>query len=85
MQCRAGCGACCRVISIARPYLGMPEGKPAGVACVHLTDEQACSLWGDPRRPDFCAAFAPDPLLCGASRAEAEAKLQRLEVLSLGE
>ena len=42
MQCRSGCGACCIAPSINEPLPGMPQGKPAGVRCVHLDDEMRC-------------------------------------------
>ena len=35
-ECRVGCGARCIAPSIATPFFGMPEGKPAGVRCVHV-------------------------------------------------
>ena len=82
MQCRAGCGACCVAPSIVTPFLGMPRGKPAGVACVHLTPERLCALFGDPRRPAVCSAFQADIAACGDSRAAALANLEQLEVLS---
>lgn len=49
----------------------MPNGKPAGVACVHLTPDQACHLWGDPGRPRVCAEFLPEPDICGRDRDQA--------------
>lgn len=82
MDCRTGCGACCIAPSIHAPFYGMPEGKAAGVSCVHLDDARACALFGDERRPALCDAFAPEESLCGASRAEALANIQRLEVIS---
>ena len=85
MQCRPGCGACCIAPSIARPFHGMPEGKPAGVPCVHLDPQLRCRLFGDARRPGLCDAFTPDPAVCGETREEALAALERLEVLSLPE
>ena len=42
MDCRAGCGACCIAPSISSPIPGMPEGKPAGVRCVQLDEEDRC-------------------------------------------
>ena len=32
----------------------MPRGKPAGVRCVQLDDEQRCRLFGRPERPAVC-------------------------------
>ena len=83
MECRPGCGACCIAPSIARPFHGMPAGKAAGVACAHLDGRYRCGLFGDPRRPACCAAFAPDAAVCGAHRQQALALIAELELLSL--
>jgi hypothetical protein len=83
MQCRPGCGACCVAPSINRPFYGMPQGKPAGVTCVHLTTDRLCGLMGDPRRPAVCAAFQAEYATCGNTREEALKQLQQLEILSL--
>ena len=82
MQCRPGCGACCIAPSIQRPFYGMPEGKPAGVRCVHLQDDLRCQLFGDERRPTACAAFVPEPEVCGGDRSEALTNLRMLELVS---
>ncbi len=52
----------------------MPEGKPAGVTCVHLNDTMACALFGDARRPALCDAFAAEREICGDSREQALGK-----------
>ncbi len=83
MQCRPGCGACCIAPSIEGPFHGMPGGKPAGVRCVHLADDYACRLFGDPRRPALCGQFAAEPSVCGDSREEALALIQALEIQSM--
>lgn len=57
----------------------MPRGKPAGERCVQLTPDNRCALFGSPERPAFCAGFAPAPAVCGDNRAEALARLARLE------
>lgn len=80
MECRAGCGACCVAPSISTPFFGMPQGKPAGVACVHLTADRLCGLFGDSRRPSVCGDFQADPAVCGDDRETALVKLQQLEV-----
>ena len=49
MECRAGCGACCTAPSISSPIPGMPHGKPAGVRCVQLSDDNLCLLFGSTR------------------------------------
>lgn len=71
MQCREGCGACCIAPSITSPMPGMPDGKPAGVRCVHLTEAQRCAIFGSPSRPSVCSQFAPDPQVCGGSAQQA--------------
>jgi len=77
--CRPGCGACCIAPSITGPIPGMPNGKPAGVRCVQLTDDQRCAIFGMPERPACCAGLAPSAEMCGGSREEALAWLARLE------
>jgi hypothetical protein len=49
----------------------MPDGKPAGVRCIHLTDDYKCALYGDPSRPQVCVDFKPEPEFCGSTREEA--------------
>jgi hypothetical protein len=79
LECRAGCGACCIALSISSPIPGMPEGKPAGVRCVQLTDDNLCRLFGQPGRPEVCRRLRPLPEMCGGSAAEALDYLARLE------
>jgi hypothetical protein len=71
MECRENCGACCIEISISSPIPGMPDGKPAGVACIHLLDDYKCALYDDFSRPKVCIDFKPEPCICGESREEA--------------
>ncbi|MCK9818061.1 YkgJ family cysteine cluster protein, partial [Pseudomonas sp. MAFF 302046] len=54
MKCREGCGACCIAPSISTPMPGMPNGKPAGERCIHLSVEHLCALFGRPERPPVC-------------------------------
>lgn len=79
-QCRKGCGACCIAPSISSPIPGMPEGKPAGVRCISLTEDNLCSLYGRSQRPEFCASYNASEDLCGGSRDEALELLALLEV-----
>lgn len=79
MECRIGCAACCIVISISSPIPGMPNGKPAGVPCIHLSPERHCELFGKPERPAVCIAFKADPEVCGSTHEEAFALLYKLE------
>jgi len=71
MQCRSGCGACCIAPSISGPLPGMPNGKPAGIACIHLTADFACAIFSQPKRPSFCGQFKAEALFCGESREQA--------------
>jgi hypothetical protein len=58
----------------------MPNGKPAGVACVQLTDDLRCRLFGLPERPTFCGTLQPTEQMCGNSRREAMEILTHLEI-----
>ncbi len=79
MECRPGCGACCIALSISSPIPGMPGGKPAGVRCVQLTEDNRCRLHGRPEKPPVCAALRPSEQMCGRSFEEAAARLAALE------
>ncbi len=78
-HCRAGCGACCIAPSISSPIPGMPNGKPAGVRCIQLTDDNRCSLFSDPRRPAVCGRLQPEQVMCGSDRGHALRWLTALE------
>ena len=80
MDCRARCGACCTSPSITSAIPGMPDGKPAGVACVQLDAQLRCKLFGTPQRPAFCASLRPDASMCGGTRTQAFAILDALEI-----
>jgi len=79
MPCRAGCGACCVAISISSPLPGMPNGKPAGVRCLHLDRHNMCELFGSALRPVVCGEFQAEDWLCGSTRAEALERITLLE------
>ncbi len=49
----------------------MPDGKPAGVRCIHLLPDYRCALWGKPERPKVCGAFRAEVEFCGRDRDEA--------------
>ncbi|HFD87841.1 MAG TPA: YkgJ family cysteine cluster protein [Gammaproteobacteria bacterium] len=82
MECRSGCGACCIAPSISSAIPGMPDGKPAGVRCIHLDETYRCLLFGHPDRPAVCENFQADPETCGNCRDEALEKLTALEILT---
>lgn len=71
MECRPGCGACCIAPSITSPIPGMPQGKPAGVRCLHLSLDRLCEIFGQPDRPAVCGGFQAEPQVCGSSFEEA--------------
>jgi hypothetical protein len=79
MECRPQCGACCIAPSISSPIPGMPEGKPAGVACRQLLPDYRCAIFGHPERPAVCVRLRPLPDMCGATREQALGFLAALE------
>ena len=79
MECRVGCSACCIAPSISSPIPGMPGGKPAGVRCVQLTDDNRCALFGSPDRPLVCASLQQSAEMCGVSNQAAMIHLTLLE------
>ncbi|ASA57220.1 YkgJ family cysteine cluster protein [Vibrio gazogenes] len=79
MECRLGCGACCIAPSISSPIPGMPDGKPAGVRCIQLDENNLCKLFGSAARPQVCSDFKSDVAICGASAQEALTIISDLE------
>lgn len=79
MECRVGCAACCTVVSISSPIPGMPDGKPAGVRCVQLTDGNACKLFGRPERPAVCSSLQASRDMCGDRDEDAYRILTEME------
>lgn len=57
----------------------MPRGKPAGVRCVQLSDDNRCRIFGSPERPAVCSSLRPMAEMCGSSAEEALGYLGRLE------
>ena len=43
----------------------MPNGKPAGVRCIQLDNENRCMIFGKPERPAFCGNLQPNVEMCG--------------------
>ncbi len=81
MKCRELCGACCIIPSISSSIPGMPNGKPAGVQCIHLTIDYKCNIFTSPDRPKVCDGFKADALICGNNRDEAISIMKDLENL----
>lgn len=83
MECRPECGACCIAPSIRSPLPGMPDGKPAGVACIHLDAAYRCQLFGKPERPGFCAGLQPSLDMCGDTHQSREYAIRWLNALEV--
>ena len=79
MLCRLGCGACCIAPSISSKIPGMEQGKPAGVRCIQLNEDNLCQLFGKPERPQVCLDFKACEWICGAANAQALITLTELE------
>jgi Fe-S-cluster containining protein len=82
LSCRPGCGACCIAPSISSPIPGMPHGKPAGVRCVQLDEEERCRIFGQPERPAVCGGLQPSIDMCGPDREHAMLFLRRLDEMT---
>lgn len=83
MICRDNCGACCIAPSINKPFFGMPNGKPAGMSCVHLSESYACNIFESPERPLVCAGFMAEKDICGDRREQALIIISDLELITL--
>lgn len=66
-----------KMVSLAA--LKVTSGKPAGVRCVQLMDDNGCAIFGRPERPAFCAGLQPSAEMCGSSREQAMGWIARLE------
>ena len=84
MQCREGCGACCIAPSISSAIPGMPQGKPAGMRCVQLSEDNRCMIFGLPERPEVCSAFTAERQVCGETREDALQVIGWLEQMTAG-
>ena len=58
---------------------GMPQGKPAGVPCVHLDTEMRCRIFTQSDRPAVCAGLQASAAMCGDNAQQALLFLQTLE------
>jgi Fe-S-cluster containining protein len=85
LSCRPGCAACCTAPSISSPIPGMPQGKPAGVACVQLDEQLRCKIFGQAERPAVCGQLQASWDMCGPiddGGRFAQIYLTRLEALT---
>lgn len=60
----------------------MENGKPAGVRCIQLDDDNLCKIFGQPERPAVCGQFAAEESICGANTADAIRIITELERLT---
>jgi hypothetical protein len=63
----------------------MPNGKPAGVACVQLDERLRCKIFNHPDRPAVCGQLQASPEMCGPhddGGLYARDFLMRLEILT---
>jgi uncharacterized protein len=58
----------------------MPQGKPAGVRCAQLMEDERCAVFGKAERPLFCDSLKPSAEMCGDSREQAIVWLNQLEL-----
>jgi hypothetical protein len=49
----------------------MPDGKQAGVRCIHLIDDYRCAIYDCVDKPKVCTDFNAEPEFCGSDREEA--------------
>ncbi|MDE1232279.1 YkgJ family cysteine cluster protein [Vibrio aestuarianus] len=68
--------------SISSSIPGMENGKPAGVRCIQLNDDNLCKLFGKPERPKVCHQFKACPIICGNTAQEALQNITELELLT---
>ena len=57
----------------------MPQGKPAGIRCIQLTEQGLCQLFGLETRPAVCRGLQASPDMCGDSSVAAIRWLEDLE------
>lgn len=82
MECRSNCGACCIAPSISSSIPGMEKGKPAGMRCINLDENNMCKIFFDPRRPKVCEDLKPCKEMCQNTKEEALEYLTELEKLT---
>jgi len=53
----------------------MEDGKPAGVRCIQLSEDNYCRIFGSDQRPAVCSSLRPNIEMCGSSAGEAMQQL----------
>ncbi len=77
LECRM-CGACCIALSISTTIPGTDSGKPAGVRCIHLDNDNRCGIYES--RPPVCREFTRTVDLCGNNFEDTLKNLYALEL-----
>lgn len=80
MNCRPNCAACCIAPSISSSIPGMPNGKPAGIRCIQLSEDSKCMIFGQSERPAVCHSLKPSEEMCCKSSEDAMIYLTELEL-----
>jgi hypothetical protein len=57
----------------------MPEGKPAAIRCIQLTQDGLCRIFGRSERPAVCRNLVPCHEMCGNNAEEALQQLKEWE------
>jgi uncharacterized protein len=60
----------------------MPKGKPAGVRCVQLDDDNRCLIFGDPRRPAVCGSLRASVEMCGTGESVTATRIHAMQFLT---
>jgi len=60
----------------------MPGGKPAGVRCAQLTDDNCCAIHDSADRPAVCGSYLATEEFGGATSDEALRILAELELIT---
>ena len=60
----------------------MANGKPAGIRCVQLDDDNRCLIFGDPRRPGVCSSLRTSVEMCGDNENVLATRVHAMKFLS---
>lgn len=71
MICRKGCAACCIFADISSSIPNHPNGKPFGVRCKNLNEENLCMIHNTKDYPEVCQRFTAEKEFCGDTKEEA--------------
>lgn len=82
LECHKNCGACCIVISISSPLPNMPEGKPAGIRCKNLDENNLCTIHDKSFYPEVCKNFKMNYETCGDNPEFAFRNLSEIEKIT---